>query len=60
MLRIGLALVSALGLFAGPVAVEGQDATKRPLVGFLCNTTKLAPAFGDGLRDLLRADAIIQ
>jgi putative tryptophan/tyrosine transport system substrate-binding protein len=52
MLRIGLAFVSALSLFAGPVGVEGQDATKRPLVGFLCNTTKLAPAFGDGLREL--------
>jgi hypothetical protein len=33
MRRIGLAFVSALSLFAGPVAVEGQDATKRPLVG---------------------------
>jgi ABC-type uncharacterized transport system substrate-binding protein len=52
MRLIGLAVVFALSLFAGPLAAEGQDATKRPLVGFLCNTTKLAPAFGDGLREL--------
>jgi putative ABC transport system substrate-binding protein len=39
-------------LLAASLAVEAQPATQRPLVGFLCNTTKLAPAFGDGLREL--------
>ena len=35
-----------------PFVVKAQQTTQRPLVGFLCNTAKLAPAFGDGLRDL--------
>ena len=39
-------------LLTASLAVEAQPATQRPLVGFLCNTTKLAPAFGDGLREL--------
>src|SRR5262245_48428328 len=46
-------IVSLAGtLIAGSLVVEAQKATQRPLVGFLCNTTKLAPAFGDGLREL--------
>ncbi len=46
-------VVSLAGcLLAAPFAVEAQQTTQRPLVGFLCNTTKLAPAFGDGLREL--------
>ena len=46
-------IVSLAGsLLTAPVAVEAQQTTRRPLVGFLCNTTKLAPAFGDGLREL--------
>ena len=53
MRRIGLTVILALSLLVAPLAAEGQDATKkRPLVGFLCNTAKLAPAFGDGLREL--------
>jgi putative ABC transport system substrate-binding protein len=40
------------GLLTAPLAVEAQQATRRPLVGFLCNTTKLAPEFGEGLREL--------
>jgi putative ABC transport system substrate-binding protein len=41
------------GLLTPPLAVEAQQqTTRRPLVGFLCNTTKVATAFGEGLREL--------
>ncbi len=43
------ALADALAV---PLAAKAQQTTRRPLVGFLCNTTKLARAFGEGLREL--------
>ena len=46
-------IVSFTGsLLAAPLTVEAQQTTRRPLVGFLCNTMKLARAFGEGLREL--------
>ena len=41
-----------LGVLAASFAAEAQQTTRRPLVGFLCNTMKLARAFGEGLREL--------
>jgi putative tryptophan/tyrosine transport system substrate-binding protein len=52
MRRIALAVVLAVGLALAPLAAEAQETTRRPLVGFLCNITKLARAFGEGLREL--------
>src|SRR2546422_6678623 len=37
----------SLGVLAASFAAEAQQTTRRPLVGFLCNTTKLARAFGE-------------
>src|SRR2546426_7789239 len=48
----GLAVILAVGFSLAPLAAEAQQTTRRPLVGFLCNTTKLARAFGEGLREL--------
>jgi putative ABC transport system substrate-binding protein len=45
-------LTSLAGALVAPLAAGAQQSTRRPLVGFLCNTTKLAPAFGEGLREL--------
>jgi putative ABC transport system substrate-binding protein len=45
-------LTSVAGALVPPRVVEAQQTTRRPLVGFLCNTTKLARAFGEGLREL--------
>ena len=42
----------SLGVLAASFAAEAQQTTRRQLVGFLCNTTKLARAFGEGLREL--------
>jgi ABC-type uncharacterized transport system substrate-binding protein len=50
--RLTLIVSVAVSLLTAPLAVEAQQAIQRPIVGFLCNTTKLAPAFGDGLREL--------
>jgi len=54
MRRIGLVL--ALGLFLAPLAAEGQQPAKIPLIGYVGNSTpslepKLLSAFRDGLRD---------
>jgi ABC-type uncharacterized transport system substrate-binding protein len=45
-------LTSLAGAIAAPLAAKAQQTTRRPLVGFLCNSTKLARAFGEGLREL--------
>ena len=45
-------VTAVFSMLARPLAAEAQQTTRRPLVGFLCNTTKLARAFGEGLREL--------
>jgi ABC-type uncharacterized transport system substrate-binding protein len=40
------------GLLAAPLAAEAQQTTRLPLIGFLCNTARLAVAFDEGLHDL--------
>jgi ABC-type uncharacterized transport system substrate-binding protein len=52
MRRIGLAVVLGLSFTLAPLTGDAQQTTRRPLVGFLCNTTKLTQAFGEGLREL--------
>jgi putative tryptophan/tyrosine transport system substrate-binding protein len=52
MRLIGLAVVLSLSFTLAPLTGEAQQTTRRPLVGFLCNTTKLAQAFAEGLREL--------
>src|SRR5437899_1648967 len=49
---LSVPVILCLIYLASPLAAEAQQTIQRPLVGFLCNTTKLAPAFGDGLREL--------
>jgi putative ABC transport system substrate-binding protein len=51
-----IGLVLALGLFLAPLAAEGQQPAKIPLIGYVGNSTpslepKLVSAFRDGLRD---------
>jgi putative tryptophan/tyrosine transport system substrate-binding protein len=52
MRLIGLAVVLSLSFTLAPLTGDAQQTTRRPLVGFLCNTTKLAQAFAEGLREL--------
>jgi putative tryptophan/tyrosine transport system substrate-binding protein len=52
MRRIGLAVALSLSFTLAPLTGDAQQTTRRPLVGFLCNTTKLAQAFAEGLREL--------
>jgi len=39
-------------VLAAPLAVQAQQTTRLPLIGFLCNTARLAAAFDQGLHDL--------
>jgi ABC-type uncharacterized transport system substrate-binding protein len=45
-------LTSLAGALAMPLGAKAQQTTRRPLIGFLCNSTTMARAFGEGLREL--------
>jgi putative ABC transport system substrate-binding protein len=52
MRLIGLAVILGLSFTLTPLTGDALQTTRRPLIGFLCNTTKLTQAFGEGLREL--------